>query len=498
MKSAKLCSRPKAPTTLGPLRIITAAQIFRSAYIRNAKATRSGTTSSKHCNRISRPMPNVVSVKNSTMGRPLNRRYPLLCAIGRHYFRFEGLQTPGQVRRDGVNRICGPNATLFRNSCAHMSRKRISPDQRVLCCRAAGIGIQIGTRRDAGHLCTEIHQILIQQTRFYPVVGRGRRLLQGRAVAGGLTACHCDGHRTDTGEDGQARGVARGEPHGLTPPRSVLGAVPSRRRQVRPSGSMRGQSGWSGNALTPPKRSRPAPCRPMPAHHRYSRRPRRSSPDVARPWPSPCAAPPENRTAKPRPPRPKAPAGLPSSRAHRPEGSWRAVPIADGLRCLRRCRALPYRPNRAGSRQRGARPGPRGSPGRSRMRPPARRSRRRQGCRPHLRRQARPPDHPRSRRQGPSHPRGRRQCAGSTAWSRSRHRTSAHSPEPLRRRHRSVRPDPRSPGSPCPGPTGGRLPTDPRAPSGRCQGARNHRSDRQLRRSGQPQRPLSRPCGCGR
>ena len=59
-KSAKLCSRPKTPTTLGPRRIITAAQILRSAYMRKASASKSGTTSSKTCPTVSRAMPNPV------------------------------------------------------------------------------------------------------------------------------------------------------------------------------------------------------------------------------------------------------------------------------------------------------------------------------------------------------------------------------------------------------------------------------------------------------
>jgi hypothetical protein len=39
MASAKVCRRPKAPTTLGPRRICTAAQILRSARIQNATDT---------------------------------------------------------------------------------------------------------------------------------------------------------------------------------------------------------------------------------------------------------------------------------------------------------------------------------------------------------------------------------------------------------------------------------------------------------------------------
>ena len=63
-KSAKLCSSPHGPTTFGPRRICTAAQILRSAYIRNARLTSMTSVTARHCARIrtKRPKP---CVKNS-------------------------------------------------------------------------------------------------------------------------------------------------------------------------------------------------------------------------------------------------------------------------------------------------------------------------------------------------------------------------------------------------------------------------------------------------
>ncbi len=46
-KSAKLCSSPHGPTTFGPRRICTAAQILRSPYIRNARLTRTTSVTSQ-------------------------------------------------------------------------------------------------------------------------------------------------------------------------------------------------------------------------------------------------------------------------------------------------------------------------------------------------------------------------------------------------------------------------------------------------------------------
>ena len=70
-KSAKLCSSPHGPTTFGPRRICTAAQILRSPYIRNARLTRMMIVTSRHCARIrmKRPKP---WVKNAM---PLLRRH---------------------------------------------------------------------------------------------------------------------------------------------------------------------------------------------------------------------------------------------------------------------------------------------------------------------------------------------------------------------------------------------------------------------------------------
>ena len=68
-KSAKLCSSPQGPTTFGPLRSCTAAQILRSAYIRNARLTRTTTVTARHCARISRKRPKPLE-KNSIAATP--------------------------------------------------------------------------------------------------------------------------------------------------------------------------------------------------------------------------------------------------------------------------------------------------------------------------------------------------------------------------------------------------------------------------------------------
>ena len=57
-KSAKDCIRPQGPTTFGPRRSCTAAQILRSPYIRNARQTSTKIVTSRHCARIRRKSPN--------------------------------------------------------------------------------------------------------------------------------------------------------------------------------------------------------------------------------------------------------------------------------------------------------------------------------------------------------------------------------------------------------------------------------------------------------
>ena len=74
-KSAKLCSSPQGPTTFGPRRSCTAAQILRSAYIRNARLTSTTTITARHCARISTKSPKPVSKKPSIP--PLLRRHRL-------------------------------------------------------------------------------------------------------------------------------------------------------------------------------------------------------------------------------------------------------------------------------------------------------------------------------------------------------------------------------------------------------------------------------------
>ncbi len=46
-RSAKDCSRPNGPTTLGPLRICTPAQIFRSPHRKKARETSSQTVTAR-------------------------------------------------------------------------------------------------------------------------------------------------------------------------------------------------------------------------------------------------------------------------------------------------------------------------------------------------------------------------------------------------------------------------------------------------------------------
>ncbi len=62
-KSAKDCISPQGPTTFGPRRSCTAAQILRSPYIRKARLTRMTTVTSRHCARIRTKMPSPVSKK---------------------------------------------------------------------------------------------------------------------------------------------------------------------------------------------------------------------------------------------------------------------------------------------------------------------------------------------------------------------------------------------------------------------------------------------------
>ena len=67
-KSAKLCSSPHGPTTFGPRRSCTAAQTLRSAYIRNARLTRTTIVTARHCARIRRKSP-------KPLREELHRRY---------------------------------------------------------------------------------------------------------------------------------------------------------------------------------------------------------------------------------------------------------------------------------------------------------------------------------------------------------------------------------------------------------------------------------------
>src|SRR5665213_164281 len=56
-KSAKDCKRPKGPTTLGPLRICTPAQILRSASSRKAKDNSIHTRTARICRTVTKVQP---------------------------------------------------------------------------------------------------------------------------------------------------------------------------------------------------------------------------------------------------------------------------------------------------------------------------------------------------------------------------------------------------------------------------------------------------------
>src|SRR5450432_2160709 len=70
-KSAKDCSRPKGPTTLGPLRIITPAQILRSASSRKARDSRIQITTARICSTVItvQPMVEPQSIASITLLR---------------------------------------------------------------------------------------------------------------------------------------------------------------------------------------------------------------------------------------------------------------------------------------------------------------------------------------------------------------------------------------------------------------------------------------------
>src|SRR4051794_29439124 len=63
-KSAKDCSRPNGPTTLGPLRICTPAQILRSAHSRKARETITPTTTNNVSPVVIRVQPPGVAQKD--------------------------------------------------------------------------------------------------------------------------------------------------------------------------------------------------------------------------------------------------------------------------------------------------------------------------------------------------------------------------------------------------------------------------------------------------
>ena len=84
--SAKGCSKPKGPTTLGPRRICIAASTLRSASVRKATITSSGTSSAKALATVSARTP-MGEARNSLIA--LLRRQSRLRPIDRGAFRHD-------------------------------------------------------------------------------------------------------------------------------------------------------------------------------------------------------------------------------------------------------------------------------------------------------------------------------------------------------------------------------------------------------------------------
>ena len=84
--SAKGCSKPNGPTTLGPRRICIAAKTLRSASVRKATMTSSGTSSASAFATVSAKIP-MGEARNSLIA--LLRRQSLLRSINRSAFRHD-------------------------------------------------------------------------------------------------------------------------------------------------------------------------------------------------------------------------------------------------------------------------------------------------------------------------------------------------------------------------------------------------------------------------
>ncbi len=121
MKSANDWSRPKAPTTFGPLRICTAAQTLRSAYIKNASASKSGIRTSKHCPRIVSTIPVFVVVKNSYICRSPTSATPLVS------------RADGNPRRSLRRRLFFRPAAGLARWCKQHPRARFQPFRQPKC-----------------------------------------------------------------------------------------------------------------------------------------------------------------------------------------------------------------------------------------------------------------------------------------------------------------------------------------------------------------------------
>ena len=170
-KSANDCSNPKGPTMFGPLRICTAAQIFRSAYIRNASATKSGISTKRHCPRITSTMPRLVLVKNSTIVFvSLHRWNASRAAIGDGHFGVNCLEPARKRGRDRINCVGGPKPAIFRRLGPHVTQESVSTVQRILCSRALGVFCHLFDRISAGHGHPKVDQITVEQTGFDPII----------------------------------------------------------------------------------------------------------------------------------------------------------------------------------------------------------------------------------------------------------------------------------------------------------------------------------------
>src|SRR6056297_3760529 len=106
-----------------------------------------------------KPIPALVLKKSAITSS--NHRYSVFNAGGGHDFGVEGPHPTGQRRRDGVNRISSPEASLFVYICAQMPREPVAPDQGVLRRRTFGVVFDIRCAARAAHHHIELHQVTV-------------------------------------------------------------------------------------------------------------------------------------------------------------------------------------------------------------------------------------------------------------------------------------------------------------------------------------------------